>query len=144
MNTLWRIAKDALQAFIFWIVASLIAIYFLGYAGHVISLGLGFLLVVCFCILRALDLLVLMGILRRRGSSGPPGGRPAGAPLGAPVGNSVGRPCPNCSGGSVTCSSCAGSGSRYVGGDQPVLCSVCAGQRFLTCNTCSGSGRVYW
>jgi len=145
MHNLWRIVKDALQAFAFWLVASLLAVYFLGYAGHVVSLGLGFLLVLCFCILRGLDLLVFLGILRRTGvppaSTGGPLGGHSGAP---PLGNSGGRPCPNCSGGSISCYACSGGGSRIDSSGQLATCNVCGGRRSLTCNTCSGGGRVYW
>ena len=143
MNTFWGIVKDGLGAFLFWVVARVLLVHFWGYTGYLLSQMLGAILLFIFVGRNLVRFrMYLQGAYRRRMQ---PGGWPSDqTPGSVPMGNSGGRPCPNCSGGRNSCYACNGSGSRYEGGAQPVLCSVCAGQRFVTCTTCSGSGRVYW
>jgi len=136
------VAKDAVKAVVFWIVASIALVYFFGYTGRMLSSFLGMILIVCYigvCLKHLVWFLQGKNVL-----PGPTGYRPR-TPTGtnAPAGVQE-KPCPSCSGGRITCYSCNGSGSRYDGSGQMALCTTCMGQRALPCSTCAGSGRVYW
>jgi hypothetical protein len=147
-KTLWAMIKDGLKAFLLWVVASALLIYFFKYPGMILSGLLGLILVASFCALWGAQL--LFWLLRVTGSV--KGGGPPSLPSGGPNQNASpgsapsaqGRPCLTCGGiGTLTCNSCNGSGWQYVG-QQTVTCSVCAGLRSLSCTTCSGGGHVYW
>lgn len=136
MKTLWAIVKDGLIALIFWLVTSMVLIYYLGYPGRLLSQFLGMILIISFCALRLKQLVNFLA--RGRGAGGPP---PGGWPSYPAEGHGW-KACPKCSGGSVTCPSCAGAGSWYLGGREQI-CSGCGGARYLTCMNCSGSGQIY-
>lgn len=67
---MWAIAKDGLKALLFWIVASLVMVYFWGDTGRMLSYGLGLILIVSFCITR---LTQLVGWLKFRAPGNGPG-----------------------------------------------------------------------
>ena len=136
MKTIWIIVKDGAIAFGFWLVASVLLIYFLGYPGRMASLFLGLIFIVSF-----------IGVTLKRlvnlATGSRSGGAPSGVAIGAPEDAPGWKTCTSCGGsGRLTCSSCAGAGSWYLGGQQQV-CSGCGGARSLNCMNCSGSGRRY-
>jgi hypothetical protein len=112
MGTLWRIAKDGLKAFLFWLVASVLMIYFWGDFGKVLSYILGFVFILSFCVLRITELAAFAMSLGRRPQQSappyvpPPGSPPASAPPPPPAPDY----CPKC-------------GSAWVAGAQ--RCANC-------------------
>ena len=142
VKLLWAIAKDGLKALAFWLVASVVMIYLWGYAGRMLSIGLGLIFIVSFIGANLKRIVVSV-----QSSSG----RSAGIlPPPFPVqGQSQAQPgtpntvCTQCGGaGRTTCYGCNGSGYRYDG-VQNSLCFICSGQRSFVCTTCSGSGMIY-
>jgi hypothetical protein len=106
MGTLWRIVWDGLKAFIFWLVASALLIYFLGYPGYMLSILLGLIFLVCFCALRFTEIVAYMLSLGRR----PPKPPPYVPPASPPPPPQAPTYCPKCGSawvpGARTCANC--------------------------------------
>ena len=81
MRTIWIIVKDGATAFGFWLVASALLIYFLGYPGRMLSLFLGLIFIVSFI---GVTLKRLVNLATGARSGGAPSGVPTGAPEDAP------------------------------------------------------------
>ncbi len=85
MGTLWRIVWDGLKAFIFWLVAAALLIYFLGYPGYMLSILLGLIFLACFCALRFAEILAFILTLGRRPPKPPPYVPPSSPPTPPPA-----------------------------------------------------------
>jgi hypothetical protein len=110
MGTLWKIVWDGVKAFLFWLVASMLMIYFWGYPGLMLSRLLGLILVVAFFALRFTQILAFilgLGQRNRNVSNTPPPVKPPGSapppplePTYCPKCGSAwvpgARACPNC------------------------------------------------
>jgi hypothetical protein len=135
-----RIWKDAAKAFFVWAGIAAVLVIFFGYGGWMISLGIGLIFLVCFCTLRAAELLAWIGY-------GLGWLKPGGPAMAPPL--SSGAPGPNPAMGSVpVCGTCNGSGQ--------MLCPRCRGTRgqsvgpgtaegtwqWVPCSFCNGSGSV--
>ena len=106
MSTVGRIVKDGLQAFVVWLVISVALIYFFGYPGRMIAMFIGVIFLVCFCALRAAELLAFtIGLFRRQPA--PPPSRPPSAP---PKAQPQLQYCPKCGSawvaGAARCANC--------------------------------------
>jgi hypothetical protein len=116
MGTIWRIAKDGLKAFLFWLVASVLMIYFWGDFGKVLSYILGFVFILSFCVLRITEIAAFAMSLGRRPQSSPNVPPPYAAPGSAPQRSSAPPPpaepayCPKCGSawvpGARACANC--------------------------------------
>jgi hypothetical protein len=141
------ILKDGLIALVFWVVVRVWLIWEWQYTGHVISLGLGVILVVSF-----------IGVTLRRfvdyfnqpkvppaggvGGGGEGGFFPPLVPKPAESGSSGSRTCPNCRGARMMpCQRCGGHGQTLEGGEWKT-CGVCMGIKERVCSVCLGSGVV--
>jgi hypothetical protein len=141
VKLLWTIIKDGLQAFAFWLVASLVMIYLWGYAGRMLSLGLGIIFVISFIAVTLKRIVSSLTGSRVGQGAGLP---PLPDPKPADAGKSSSRPCPTCGGsGRTPCIRCNGSGWVYQNYEN-ALCPGCSGSRGYQCTTCSGGGVVYW
>jgi hypothetical protein len=110
MGTIRRIVWDGLKAFIFWFVASVLMIYFWGDIGKVLSMILGFIFILSFCVLRITELAAFaMSLGRRPPQQSPPYAPPPHTP---PSSTPPPQPqyCPKC-------------GSAWVPGAQ--ICANC-------------------
>lgn len=111
MGTLWRIAKDGLKAFLFWLVASVLMIYFWGDFGKVLSFFLGFIFLISFCVLRITEIAAFFMSLgqrpQRSSSNTPP---PVAPPASAPPPPMEPTYCPKCGSawmpGARVCANC--------------------------------------
>lgn len=139
MKVLWAIIKDGLQALAFWIVASLVMIYLWGYAGRMLSLGLGLIFLVCFIGLNLKRIVVSLPFSWARQGPPPPLTEPNSAPP-----NAAAKTCLACNGsGRLNCYGCNGTGKGYDTNGGLVSCFTCSGQGSLTCSSCIGRGFVY-
>ena len=106
MGTLKRIAWDGLKAFIFWLVARTLLIYFLGYPGYMLSILLGLIFLVSFFALRFTEIVAYIVSLGRR----PPKPPPYTPPPPLPPPPQAPAYCPKCGSawvpGARTCANC--------------------------------------
>jgi hypothetical protein len=110
MGTLWRIVWDGLKAFLFWLVASVLMIYFWGDIGKVLSMILGFIFILSFCVLRITEIAAFAMSLGRRPQQSPPYVPPPHTPPSAPPPPQQPQYCPKCGSawvpGAQTCANC--------------------------------------
>lgn len=94
-NALWRILRDALYAFITWLILSGVAIYELGQIGFALAELLGILFLICFAALRFKEIVGYVATRgdRRRYREPPP---PPAAPPGPPPPPREPNYCPKC------------------------------------------------
>jgi hypothetical protein len=110
MGTLGKIVWDGVKAFLFWLVASMLMIYFWGYPGLMLSRLLGLIFVVAFFALRFTEILAFvlsLGRRQRNPSNTPPPVTPPGSAPPLPAEPTY---CPKCGSawvpGARACANC--------------------------------------
>ena len=111
MGTLGKIVWDGVKAFLFWLVASMLMIYFWGDFGKVLSYILGFVFILSFCVLRITELAAFAMSLGRRPQQSPPyAPPPVSPPHSAPPPPMEPTYCPKCGSawvpGTRACANC--------------------------------------